>query len=226
LVVLSAIVAAIGLLEDNVAVIIGAMVIAPLLGPNIALALSTALADKDLMVKSLVANFAGAGLTIGLGCLIGYFWSGDILSEEIMSRTTVGYDAIILAVASGTAGVLSLTAGVSSVLVGVMVAVALMPPAVAVGILLGAGYSGLAKGAAILLGVNIVCINLSAKIVLFLKGVRPRTYTEQKRARIATALYVGFWIISLSVLAALIKYTLDPALPDITKVLEPLNPLD
>ena len=62
LVVLSTIVAAIGLIEDNVAVVIGAMVIAPLLGPNLALALGTALGDTGLMWKAARANGLGIGL--------------------------------------------------------------------------------------------------------------------------------------------------------------------
>ena len=204
LVVLSAVVAAIGLLEDNLAVIIGAMVIAPLLGPNLALALATALADKDLMVKAIITNIAGASLAIALGALIGQIWPYDLKSAEVMARTYVGYDGIILAVASGAAGVLSLTAGVSSVLVGVMVAVALLPPAVTFGMMLGAGETSLAMGAAILLAVNVVCVNLSAKLIFLLKGVQPRTWYEQKRAKKAMFLYIAFWLMSLSVLAVLI----------------------
>ncbi|NIV31321.1 MAG: DUF389 domain-containing protein, partial [Anaerolineae bacterium] len=59
LVALSTVVVAIGLVEDNVAVVIGAMVIAPLLGPNIALALSAALGDKTLMGQALRTNLSG-----------------------------------------------------------------------------------------------------------------------------------------------------------------------
>jgi len=64
-----------------------------------------------------------------------------------MSRTDVGLDSVALALASGAAAVLSLTTGVSSTLVGVMVAVALLPPTLAVGILLGDGRWELAAGA-------------------------------------------------------------------------------
>jgi len=59
LVFLSTIVAAVGLIKDNVAVIIGAMVIAPLLGPNLALGLGTALGDVSLMVKSTFTTLVG-----------------------------------------------------------------------------------------------------------------------------------------------------------------------
>ena len=64
LVIFSTIVAAIGLIEDNVAVVIGAMVIAPLLGPNIAFAFGASLGDKVLIAKSLKTNFIGLSLAL------------------------------------------------------------------------------------------------------------------------------------------------------------------
>lgn len=100
-----------------------------------------------------------------------------------MARTRLGYDSIALALASGAAGALSLTTRLPSALVGVMVAVALLPPAVALGYTLGAGQLKLAGGAAALLAVNIVCVNLSAQLVFFSKGIKPRTWLERRAAR-------------------------------------------
>ena len=73
LVILSTIVAAIGILENNVAVIIGAMVIAPLLGPNLAFGLGTALADLQLMKNSFVTLAGGVLAAVVLSAIIGYF---------------------------------------------------------------------------------------------------------------------------------------------------------
>lgn len=208
LVVFSTIVAGIGLIENNVAVVIGAMVIAPLLGPNLALALSTALGDLELMVNSLKTMAAGffIALTLSfvLGMTWGHFWPGELSGPELMSRTTVGFDSIALALVSGAAAVLSLASGISSVLVGVMVAVALLPPGATVGIMLGAGRYDLAIGAALLLAVNIVCVNLSAKLVFLFKGVGPRTWYEKKKARRAMIFYIIFWILSLTLLGYVI----------------------
>lgn len=204
LVSLSTIVAAIGLIENNIAVVIGAMVIAPLLGPNIALALSTALGDTDLMWKSLRSNFAGIGIAIFISILIGWFWPSRLEGDELMARTTVGLEGIALALASGAAASLSLTSGLSSILVGVMVAVALLPPAVAMGLMLGSGNINLAFGAGLLLAVNIVCINLSAKIIFLVKGIKPRTWLTTEKARQSTFLYLAIWIISLIFLVSFI----------------------
>jgi uncharacterized hydrophobic protein (TIGR00341 family) len=138
LVFLSTVVVAIGLLEDNVAVVIGAMVIAPLLGPNMALALGTALGDMHLMWEATKSILAGIALALLLSFLIGLFWPLNVSSNELMARTDVGLDSVVLALASGAAAVLSLTTGLPSVLVGVMVAVALLPPTATLGLMLGA----------------------------------------------------------------------------------------
>jgi uncharacterized hydrophobic protein (TIGR00341 family) len=200
LVFLSTIVAAIGLIENSVAVIIGAMVIAPLLGPNIALALAASLGDKPLMWTSLKTNLTGLGLALTLSFIIGLLLPIDLASKELMDRTYVGIDSVVLALASGAAAVLSLTTGLSSVLVGVMVAVALLPPTATVGIMLGSGQIGLAFGAALLLAVNIVCVNLAAKMVFLARGVKPRTWLEKRKAKQSITAYMVFWILSLLVL--------------------------
>lgn len=200
LVFLSTIVAAIGLIENNVAVVIGAMVIAPLLGPNIALALAAALGDIPLMWTALKTNLAGLGLAFGLSLMIGLLLPTELDSQELISRTYVGMDSVVLALASGAAAVLSLTTGLSSVLVGVMVAVALLPPTATVGLMLGSGQMDLALGAALLLAVNIVCVNLAAKVVFIVRGVKPRTWFEKRKAKQSMTTYMVIWIISLLVL--------------------------
>ena len=129
-------VVAIGLLENNVAVVIGAMVIAPLLGPNIALALGAALGDMPLIWKAFKTGSAGIGLALFFSIGIGIWHPMDLDSPELMARTDVGVDSMALALASGAAAVISLTTGLSSVLVGVMVAVALLPPTATLGIML------------------------------------------------------------------------------------------
>lgn len=200
LVLLSTVVAAVGLIENNVAVLVGAMVIAPLLGPNLALSFGTALGDKHLVSRASIALGVGTALAIAFSALIGYFWPEPIDSYELESRTRVGLDSVALALAAGAAGALSLTAGVSSVLVGVMVAVALLPPAAAVGLSLGQGNWHAAEGAALLLGINIVCLNIAAKLVLLARGYRPRKYYDKERAKRATIRVLVGWLVTLALL--------------------------
>lgn len=200
LVVLSTIVAAVGLIKDNVAVIIGAMVIAPLLGPNLALGLGTALGDVSLMVKSTFTTLVGITIAVVMSIVIGFVWPTDTFSPELISRTEVGLDSVALALASGAAAALSLTTGLSSVLVGVMVAVALLPPAATVGIMLGYGRIDFALGAALLLAVNIVCVNLACNIVFLTKGISPRTWWKKEKAKKHMLTYVGVWVGTLLIL--------------------------
>jgi len=193
LVFLSTIVAAIGLIENNVAVIIGAMVIAPLLGPNLALSLSTTLGQVNGIINAARTLVVGVGFALLLSVLLSFVYPHIQLTPELLSRTHVGMEALALALASGAAAALSITTGVSSVLVGVMVAVALLPPTVTLGICLGIGALPQAEGAALLLLANIASVNLTAQVTMRLKGIKPR---EAERQRTALAVFVGgtlFW---------------------------------
>ena len=204
LVVLSTVVAAIGLIEDNVAVIIGAMVIAPLLGPNLALSLGTALGDIPLMRRAVDTLLAGILLAVALTAALGWVWPEVLTSAEIMARTQAGLDSVVLALASGAAAALSMTTGLSSILVGVMVAVALLPPAATLGLMIGQARWELALGAGLLLLINIVSVNLSSKLVFFFKGVRPRTWLAKETARRAMRTYVLVWVVTLLVLVVVV----------------------
>ncbi|WP_419810468.1 TIGR00341 family protein [Bacterioplanoides sp.] len=193
LVFLSTIVAAIGLIENNVAVIIGAMVIAPLLGPNLALSLSTTLGQVKGIVNAARTLVIGVAFALVLSVLLAFIYPNITLTPELMSRTHVGMEALALALASGAAAALSITTGVSSVLVGVMVAVALLPPTVTLGICLGIGALPQAEGAALLLLANIASVNLTAQVTMRIKGIKPREVEKQRTA--LTIFIVGtlFW---------------------------------
>jgi uncharacterized membrane protein len=81
-----------------------------------------------------------------------------------------------------------------------MVAVALLPPAATLGMMLGSGQYSHAAGAALLLAVNVVCINLSAKLMFWYRGVKPRTWLEKSKARQSLAISALFWLTSLALL--------------------------
>ncbi len=198
---LSSIVAAVGMMRDNVAVIIGAMVIAPLLGPNVGLALATTLADGKLLKRALFSNLVGSGTALVLAVLIGLIFDISLSSEELQTRLQVSLSDIVLALAAGAAGVLALTSGVAAALVGVMVAVALVPPLVAMGLMIGAGEWSYAGGAALLLAANIICVNLAGTLMFLAQGVRPLSWWEKDRARKMSWAAVGTW---LTILAALV----------------------
>jgi uncharacterized hydrophobic protein (TIGR00341 family) len=193
LVFLSTIVAAIGLIENNVAVIIGAMVIAPLLGPNLALSLSTTLGQVNGILNALRTLTVGILFALSISIVLSLFYPNLVLTPELLTRTTVGLDGLALALASGAAAALSITTGVSSVLVGVMVAVALLPPTVTLGICLGIGAYPEAKGAALLLIANIASVNLTAQLTMRLKGIKPREEDQHFTALVIFITGILFW---------------------------------
>lgn len=203
-VALSTLVAAVGLLNSSVAVVIGAMVIAPLLGPNVALSLASALGDTALAQKALKTNVAGVATALVLSIVVGLLLPVDPAGEEIASRTAVGIGDIVLALAAGAAGTLAFTQGLSAAVIGVMVAVALLPPLVVAGLLLGSGNTGLAYGALLLVAVNVVCVNLAGVVTFLAQRVQPRNWWEAERAAKASKIALASWIGMLLLLVLLV----------------------
>ncbi len=204
LVILSAFVAAIGLLRANIAIIIGAMVIAPLLGPNMGMALAATLGDSALAKRSLKTIFIGIAVAMAIAMALGWFATVDVTNPEIASRLQVSYADFVLALASGAAGALSFTSGAPGSLIGVMVAVALMPPLMVFGLLVGDGNFQTSLSALLLLVTNVVCVNISGVAMFLYQGVRPNRWWEAKKAKKQTRIAIAVWTILLVVLAILI----------------------
>jgi uncharacterized hydrophobic protein (TIGR00341 family) len=204
MVFLSAIVAAIGLLRGDMAVIIGAMVIAPLIGPNMALTLATTLGDLSLAWRSLRTGGLGLLLALVLSVAFGFFLTVDPEAPHIASRTQLSFGDILLALAAGSAGAVALTSTLTTALVGVMVAVALLPPLVTAGLLAGAGEYRLASAAFLLVVANVICINLSGVITFLARGIQPRTWWEAGKAKRFTRVAVLVWLTLLALLVVVI----------------------
>ena len=204
LVALSAVVAAVGVAYDNTTVVIGAMVIAPLLGPNVALSLATALGDTDLAKSAAKTNIVGILVALTVSIPIGFLVSVDPQVGEIQTRLHAQVKDIVLALASGSAGVLSITTVAPAALIGVMVAVALIPPLVTFGLLVGSGHLDLAFRALLLFITNVICINLAGVVTLLAQNVRPRTWWEADRAKKAIKIAISFWFLLLLILTVVI----------------------
>lgn len=204
LVVLATVVAGIGLVRDNTAAVIGAMVVAPLLGPNMALALGMVLGDGPLISRALVTNAVGLALALASAALLGLALDADPSTPELAMRTQVEVWDLVLALAAGCAGALSYTTGVPTYLTGVMVAVALLPPAVASGILLGDGEVRGAIAALLLAAGNVTALTLAAMLTFRWRGMRPRNWWQLDRARRSARLGVAIFVALLVALGALV----------------------
>lgn len=198
---LSVVVAVMGMSADSAAVVIGAMLLAPLMQPVLATAacISMALFRKSLTAAGhvLVASIGSIALAYLLSAL---FVTGD-LPNEVTSRTSPDIRDLIVALGAGTAGAYAtVRRDVSSSLPGVAVAVALVPPLAAVGITLEAGRETLARGALLLYATNLVAIVLAASIVFVATGfVPPRRLATTFRRSAAVAAVVATAVVAIAV---------------------------
>lgn len=204
MIILSSLVAAIGVLNNNMAVIIGAMVIAPLFGPNMALSLATVLGDVDLARDAIKTSLTGIVTALVISMVIGFFATVDTTVPELLLRTRVGLGSVTLALASGIVGALAFTRGFRTTLVGVMVAVALMPPLVAFGLLLGSGNFFMASGALLLFLVNLVCINLAGILTFLIQRIHPIIPEKVQRAKKMTNISLIIWVMLLLIFVNMI----------------------
>lgn len=175
---LSTVVAAIGFARDSATIIIAAMVIAPLLGPNMALALGVVLRDWQLVLRSVRANAAGVTVTVAVALVASRLWPVDVTGTEMVSRAHVEATDVALALAAGAAGALGAASVTAASLVGVMVAVALLPPLVAAVTFLAYGHLEEASSASLLLLTNVVCLNVAAGVSFYFMGFRPKRRSE------------------------------------------------
>jgi uncharacterized hydrophobic protein (TIGR00341 family) len=197
--ILSTLVASVGLHNNNIVILIGAMVIAPLLEPIIALSLGITLLDLPLLRRAFLTTSAGIGLTCILSIIIGAVIQNiDPTLPEIAARTQMQKGDLAVALASGCAGALAFTTGVSTTLIGVMVAVSLLPPLATFGLLLGAGYPLLAEGSLMLFLMNLISVNVASVSVFLIQGIHPKNWLESSKIEKSIRIVIlGVWLFIL-----------------------------
>ncbi|WP_049934634.1 TIGR00341 family protein [Halalkalicoccus jeotgali] len=210
--IVSTLIATTGLLLDSAATIIGAMVIAPLMGPAISASVGAVLADSDITSRGVTLQITGlltAVLTAaGLGILLketALLPPVDIRTiPQVLERTSPNFLSLFLALGSGVAGAVSIIRGSGSALVGVAIAVALIPPAATAGLGLAWGNPGVVLTAGVLVLVNLLAINLSALILLWVAGYRPEKAEQTIQARHDVRVRIGTIVLSLLLLSAVL----------------------
>ncbi|KGP73092.1 TIGR00341 family protein [Pontibacillus yanchengensis] len=204
LIFLSAVVGTMGFIKDSDAVVIGSMVIAPLIGPVIATAFAAILGDYKLLGKAALTSLLGVGIVIVIAIIFNMFFNIDINTRQYVARTEVTLSDFFLALAAGGAGSIATLNRKAGNLVGVMVAVALLPPNIALGMSIGKGLWPEAYGSFLLVTVNIMCILLSAVIVFSLTGIRPVRWREVQRANVSRSLSIIFVLLIVASLLSVI----------------------
>jgi len=180
--ILSTVIATTGLLLDSAATIIGAMVVAPLMGPAVSASVGAVLDDPGMTRRGIRLQVVGLVAAIATAAVMGWILQQTVLIppgldirtiSQIAERTSPNFLSLFLALGSGIAGSLSIMRGSGSTLVGVAIAVALVPPAATSGLGLAFGLSGVAIAGAVLVVVNLLAINVSALILFWVAGFKP-----------------------------------------------------
>lgn len=186
MILVATVIALVGLISNNVAVIIGAMLISPLMGPIASIALNSVLGREKQIEKSVIFGsemiLSSIGLAALLTAVLTLFYSVQA-TPEILSRTEVSPILIVVAVMLGIAGGLAMLTSIPEIIVGVAIAVALVPPAATVGIGIGMGSAEIAGSAAFVLISNIIGMVIGFMLIFLLKGISPRNYFEKNKAR-------------------------------------------
>lgn len=169
---LSAVIASYGLLSDSEAVVIGAMVIALLLNPITGAALGIVEGDYRLFGKSLITLIGGVSIVYVTAFVIGLIHRDTMITREMMIRTSPNLMDMMIALAGGAAAGYAPVSSrpVRLSFVGVAIATALVPPISASAILMARGETVQAGGAFLLVCVNIVAIQFSSSVILWLSS--------------------------------------------------------
>lgn len=165
-----------GLMINSVPVIIGAMLISPLMGPFLSFGFAFITGDSSLWTKSGRKIIVGVLLTIFIAALASYISPLNEVTQEIAARTKPNVFDLLIAFLAGTTGASAICTKKNylTIVPGVAIATAVIPPLSVTGFCLGNGYFTIAAGSFFLFFTNFVAIVLSTCIVIYLYGFRPR----------------------------------------------------
>lgn len=183
LLALAGLIALFGLLENSAAVIIGAMLISPLMNPILSAALALLLGDGKLGKQAAIVLACSVAGVIGITSFVAFLTPLKQVTPEILARTAPNLLDLFIAFLSGLAGTLALRGGsvAMTILPGVAIAVAVVPPLSVVGYGLSTRQGAIAGGAFLLFITNLVSIVISAAAVFRVIGFQPQREAEQGR---------------------------------------------
>jgi uncharacterized hydrophobic protein (TIGR00271 family) len=196
LIVLSCLIAALGLLLNSPAVVIGAMLIAPLMSPILALSMGLILGDLRMVRSSVEALLKGVALAVLITAFVGLLSPLKVTTDEMLARGQPTPLDMVVALASGIAGAYATARkNVSAALPGVSIAAALMPPLATAGLGLAMGNAHVAGGAMLLFLTNIAAISLAASLVFILLGIRPQRWGPDSRRQLRRRLIASLLVL-------------------------------
>lgn len=181
LMALSSAIASYGLMLDNIAVVIGAMMLAPVLSPIVSSSIAVTIGDTSLMKKGLFTAIGGVILAVTVSALSVMPFTVEI-NSTMNTIVSAGFPNLILSLFVGSAAALAFVTGYRDQIAGVAVAVALVPPLAATGIGLTLGDQLFTLNALSIAVINLLSVLISGSISLKLLGFKPSTYYKKKNA--------------------------------------------
>ncbi|WP_416676406.1 TIGR00341 family protein [Egbenema bharatensis] len=170
LLALSVVIATLGLLANSAATIIGAMIVAPLMGPILGMAFSVVMSNRRLLRRSTLSLITGTLMSIAIGAVICRLVGIQTLTPEIIARTSPNLLDLGVALAAGSAGAFAFSRrDIADALPGVAIAVALVPPLSVVGIGIALNLQSVTFGSLLLFLTNLTGIVFSGGLVLLLQ---------------------------------------------------------
>jgi uncharacterized hydrophobic protein (TIGR00271 family) len=204
LIIISAVLAAFGLILNSNAVIIGAMLVAPLMTPLIALATGLVVGNIRIMRQGAITLLQGVLASLIVALIVGWISGTSIVTTEMAARGNVTFLDMGVALASGMIGAYATARkDIPSALAGVAIAAALMPPLVTIGLAISFREWALAQGASLLFLTNIVSITLAAWVTFLWLGLRPGKKYDPVATRRASTLLVLLLVVILVALSLL-----------------------
>jgi uncharacterized hydrophobic protein (TIGR00271 family) len=191
LLAVSALLASFGLLQNSSAVVIGAMLVAPLLGPLAAASVGLVTARLGLSVRALLTLIVGTFATIATAAVAGLVIPFGAPTSEMLARGSPSLIDLGVAVAAGVVGAYATARkDIPAALAGVAIAAALVPPLCTTGLAISIGDGELAYGSFLLFATNIVSVVLTGGLVLRWMGMQPSSERPGDRALWGTAVVV------------------------------------
>ncbi len=185
MVTLSCIIATYGLVSNSAAVIIGAMLIAPLMYPILKGALSLTTGNNELFKTAMWAELSGVLISISIAILLTLLLPVFSINSEILARSKPTLLDLVIAFASGLAGTIAICYRPSSaILPGVAIASALMPPLCVIGIGVAKQDYNIAGGAILLFLSNIIAINVAGILIFKLVGFGEKIFFDEETGKL------------------------------------------
>ena len=232
LMLLSTSIAALGLISNSVAVVIGAMLVAPLMTPILATGLALVQGNVPMIINASRSILFGFLASLGISFLIGLLTPMEHLTSEILSRGTPRMADLFIAFVSGIAAAHCMTrTHLSAALPGVAIASALVPPIASIGIALSKGIAATVQGATVLFITNVICIVLGSALTFFAAGIRARP--DQSANKLVKRLYLvlifSMTLLCIPLSSRLVKYVVkkvsDSSLPNREEFVDMTDPV-